>query len=578
MSPFGKLATKFLCTFLCIISILLLTSCSLSGPIKRVHNKPVKAPEGQQNFRSPIIDTDISTFDPAQATDMNSVTAIDMVFTGLVQENDHLQVQPQLAQSYEASQDGLTWTFHLRPHLTFSDGSLLTAQDVVYSIDRALSPQISALNGVSLTYLGLIKGASERMSGTLSTIIGSGVIAQDANTVVINVTNRTAYFLQALTYPTSYVVEKKVIDQWGLKWTDHLSDNKGQGGSGPFKVQSYSHGTGIVFVSNPDYYGKQPQLKQVAFPFIKDTATSYLEYQSDQVDETLIPTADFPKSSVLTDQFRHVPQLWIFYYGLNYLVKPLDNTKIRQALDLAINKDVIAQSIWGGQYLPTNHIVPEGMMGYDPALTGPAGSGTKGNPTLARQLFNEGLHEEGLTLSTFPTIKFTYSNASIDTSSEVTTVIQMWQQVLGITSIKPDPIDSTRLISAISNTSNNASLQIWKVDWIADYPDPQDWITTQFSANSPENNMNYGQNHSTEALQQQSLQIDMALADQIINSTNRLSAYNQIEQQLLDDVAWLPMQQVMLNYLLKPYVIGVVDNAQSLVPPDDWGNIYIAAH
>ena len=570
-----KRIPQFLTSFLCLVIMLFLAACGTNG----TSTSTTKAPANQQIFREPIIDSDITTFDPAQATDLNSAAAIYMVFTGLVAENDKLQVQMQLAQSYETSTDGLTWTFHLRPNLKFSDGTPLTSADVAYSFDRALSPQVANLSGVSLTYLGLIKGAAERVNGKIPTIIGTGIQTPDASTVVIHVVKSTAYFLQALTYETSYVVEKKVFEQWGLKWTDHLADNGGQGGDGPFKVLSYDHSTGITFVPNPNYYGPKPQLQKVIFPFIKDTNSSYTEYQTNQIDYTPIPTAHFLQDQTKKNQFHKVPQLWINYYGLNYLVKPLDNLKIRQALDLAMNKDVIAKSVWSGTYTATNHIIPQGMPGYNPQLTGPDGkASTGGNTAQAKLLFNEGLQEEHMTLAQFPVMKFTFSNAHQETGNEVTTVIQMWQQVLGITTIKPDPVDSSKLFSETTQTTNNANLQIWKVDWIADYPDPQDWISTQFDKGASANNDNFGQNHATDAAQQQALQPQMEQADVMTDPTARMAAYNRIEQQLVNDVAWLPVQQVTTNYLLKPYVVGVVDNAEDLTPPDDWGSIYIATH
>ena len=579
MRSHRKLKAQFLSSFLCLAIMLFIAACGngSTGNAKN-SNKPAKAPDSQQVYRSPLIDTDIATFDPAQATDLASIQAIDMVFTGLVEENDQLQVVDQLAQSHEVSSDGLTYTFHLHPNLTFGDGTPLTSRDVAYSIDRALSPAIYASNGVSLLYLGLIKGASERANGKISTIIGSGIETPDDNTVVIHVTQNTAYFLETLTYPTGYVVEKSLIDKWGDKWTDHLSDN-GAGGDGPFTVQKYDHSTGITMVPNPKYYGPKPQLKRVELPFIKDDNTNYLEYQAGQVDNTTIPTANYQQAQALTNQFRKIPVLGIYYYGMNYLVKPFDNIHIREALDLAINKDVIAQSIYGGQVVASNHIVPKGMPGYNANLTGPEGvASTKGDPVKAKQLFQQGLQEEGLTLATFPNIKFTLSNVSKDAANEVTTVIQMWNQVLGITSIKPDPVDKNKLFSSITNTTNNSSLQLWRVDWFADYPDPQDWITLQFAKGESDNNMNYGQNNSPDATQQQAAQQQMLQADSMSDQTARMQAYNQIEQQLINDVAWLPVYQATTTYLLKPYVIGVVDNPQINTPPADWANIYIAAH
>ena len=570
---------RFLISLLCLVTMVLLAACGNGNSTGPTSSKPAAAPKDQQIFRSPDAVNDIVTFDPGQATDLASIGAINLVFTGLVAENDQLQVQPQLAHDYSVSSDGLTWTFHLRPNLKFSDGTALTSQDVAYSIDRALSPTIYNLNGISLTYLGLIQGATDRTTGKLSSMIGKGITTPDANTVVLHVTTRTAYFLQALTYPAADIVEKSVIDKWGLKWSDHLSDNGGQGGDGPFKVSDYNHSTGITFVPNTSYYGPQPQLQKVQFPFVKDTSTNYLEYQANQVEETAIPNANNAQASALTNQFHKVPQLAINYYGMNYLVKPFDNIKIRQAFALAINKDVIVQHVLNGQAIATNHIVPKGMPGYDSNLTGPDGvAGTKGDPAKARALLTEGMQEEHLTLATFPTIKLTYSNASTQNKDEVTTVIQMWQQVLGINAVKPDPVDTSTLFKEISNTTNNTSLQMWKADWYADYPDPQDWITLQFDKGMASNNMNYGQNKSANATQQQALQQQMEQADTMTDNDARMKAYNTIEQQLVNDVAWLPMQQVITTYLLKPYVIGIVDNAQSLTPPNDWGSIYIAKH
>ena len=98
--------------------------------------------------------SDIKTFDPALSTDVNSIEAIDLVFTGLVQFDDNLKIQPQLASSYDLASDGLKWTFHLRPNLKFSDGTPLTSADVVYSINRALLPATKSVVGP--VYLALI--------------------------------------------------------------------------------------------------------------------------------------------------------------------------------------------------------------------------------------------------------------------------------------------------------------------------------------------------------------------------------------------------------------------------------------
>jgi peptide/nickel transport system substrate-binding protein/oligopeptide transport system substrate-binding protein len=261
---------------------------------------------------------------------------------------------------------------------------------------------------------------------------------------------------------------------------------------------------------------------------------------------------------------------------MNYLVKPFDNIKIRQAFALAINKDEIVQAIYKGTAIPTNHIVPQGMPGYFAGLTGPAGvKGTAGNATLAKQLFQQGLQEEGLTTATLPPISITYaSGGGADYRNELAAVQQMWQNVLGV-SVKINDVDRVKLINDIFSSNNNAKgLQMWAYGWLTDYPDPQDWLTLQFDNGSQNNSMNYGQNKSTNAALQQQTQQAMEQADINQNQTTRLQQYNTAEQQLVNDVAWLPMYQIVATAARKPCLVGFVDNAELLVPPDDWGSIY----
>src|SRR5258707_1401699 len=207
---------------------LLLAGCNSGSSATSPSSNLSPASKQQQIYRMGIVDNDITSFDPGIATDKYSVDAVLMVFTGLVQLNDQLQVTPQLAASYELSNDSLTYTFHLQHNLKFSDGTLLTANDVAYSLDRALSPAVAQANGVTATYLGAIKDSDKRLNGKKKTLIGDSIVVGDTSTIALTLSHPTPYFLKALTYPTSFVVEKSVIDKWGTKWTEHLSDNGGQ--------------------------------------------------------------------------------------------------------------------------------------------------------------------------------------------------------------------------------------------------------------------------------------------------------------------------------------------------------------
>ena len=201
----GKKINKgFLPTKLALIAMLVV-ACEGGGGTSNVTPTAAttKAPAVQQILNLPLSVSDILTFDPGLASDQASVDAINTVFTGMVQLNDQLQVTSQMATTWTSSPDGLTWTFTLKSGMKFSDGSPLTSADVVYSIDRALSPQISNRSGDALTYLGLIKDSDKRSAGKIPSLINDSLLTPDANTVVIKLNQATAYFLQALSYPAS---------------------------------------------------------------------------------------------------------------------------------------------------------------------------------------------------------------------------------------------------------------------------------------------------------------------------------------------------------------------------------------
>src|SRR5213082_87703 len=334
MRPSKKLITTLLPTFLALMGMLLVscgTTSSQSTGTKASPDKQVVNMAFQTKF------SDIKTFDPALSTDAPSIAAIDLVYTGLVQFNDKLNVVPQLAASYSEGSDGLTWTFKLKPNLKFSDGTPLTSQDVVYSIDRALQPANKSV--VAPLYLALVKDSDKLNAGKIKTIIGDSLLTPDPNTVVIIANKKASYFLDALVYSTSYVVEKSLVEKYGANFTDHLNEG---GGDGPFKVQTYTHGKNIVFVPNPNYYGPKPQLTKLVYPFYNKADSMYAAYQAGQVDLTGVLSANLAEAKKLpNNQYHQVPQLWINYYTMNYLVKPFDNIKIRQAFELAIDKDLI---------------------------------------------------------------------------------------------------------------------------------------------------------------------------------------------------------------------------------------------
>ncbi len=551
----------------CLLA-LLLSGCSLFGGNTVKQARLVKAPANKQIYTVPEVDVaDFDTLDPALAHDTVSTSAIQMLYTGLVSLNDSLQIQPQLAGSWSQSIDGLSWTFHLKSKLQFNDGSPLSAKDVAYSLDRALQPGTKST--VAPLYLGLLKDANLLLAGRISTLIGDSILIPDQNTVVLLTSKRSSYFLAMLTMPCSYVVEKSLIDHYGAQFTDHLSEG---GGSGPFKVAKYIHGQQIDFVPNPHYATTRPQLQHVSFVFYHSINDAYQAYQNNKVNSSGIPLALFSKVQHRKD-FHQIPQLWINYYTMNYRAKPFDNIHIRQAFALAIDKVALTQTVWQGTELPTNHIMPQGLPGYNPQLTGPDGTqGLQGNANRAQALLHQGLQEEKL--SSMPTISLTYASDVPHLNDEVSSLITMWQKVLNVT-VTPDPVAYMTLLDKVTaSTNNNNGLQFWALSWVGEYPDPQDWLSLQFGQGEPDNNMNYGQNTGSTAAQQTTTQQLLASADTINQAQTRLQSYQQAEQQLVNDVAWLPIGQVTNTFLRSQDIVGIVDNAQNIVPPDDWAHIY----
>ncbi|MBV9232372.1 MAG: peptide ABC transporter substrate-binding protein [Chloroflexi bacterium] len=523
-------------------------------------------------FRYPLKTPDVQTFDPALAADADSIRVVDTMFTGLVQLDDQLRVRPQLAASWEQSPDGLTWTFHLKPGLTFSDGSPLTSHDVAYSIDRALQADLKS--PTSPTFLRDIQDADQLLAGKISTIINDSIQTPDNRTVVILTKKAAAYFLYTLSYPCSYVVEKKLVERYGNSlFTNHLNEG---GGAGPFLLVQHIQKQEIDLKVNSHYYGPKPRLNKIIFTFYQDEYSSYDAYQSNHLDFTELNSGLFTTNRLRTD-FHRYPLLEMVYFGMNYATKPFDNIHIRQALELAIDKDYIVHTVTRDKVLATNHLIPLGMQDYNPNLTGPAGiESTHGDLTEAKLLFQQGLREEGWwSVAQMPPIKISYPNDASDARDSVADIIQMWHNAFGITATI-NPLSDRDLARGVANATNNPDgLQMWRASWKAVYPDPQDVLELSFGKDESNNNVNYGHNRSTDVFRQQNIQQMLAEDDVEQDQQARVRSYQYIEQQLVNEVAWLPMWQRTGNYLLKPCVQGIVLNALELIPPDDWARIDI---
>ncbi|MBV9615446.1 MAG: peptide ABC transporter substrate-binding protein, partial [Ktedonobacteraceae bacterium] len=476
----------------------------------------------------------------------------------------------QLAQSHQVSSDGLTYTFTLRSGLKFSDGTPLTANDVAYSLNRVLLP---ATKSSVTNYLDLLKDYDKVTAGKIPTLIGDSIIVKDPTTISLVISKRAAYFLESLTYSTGDVVQRKLVDKYGAKWIDHLEEGAG---SGPFEVQSYGHTTSLVLVPNPNYYAFKPKIQKIIYTIGSDRDSNYKAYQAGQYDVAAVPPALDPVAKTKPG-FQLVPALASRYIGMNYLVKPLDNIKIRQALDLAINKDLIIARVIGSVVTPSNHIVPNGIPGYNENLTGPDGvAGTAGDQAKAKALFQQGMQEEGYSsVSQLPSLTLNYNVSYQAGANTINAIVAEWKQVLGIT-VKTVGEQSDQFVQDEDTNFGSKKLQMWYGNWGADYPDAADWLTLFFGKDASHNGFNYGQNTSSAATEQQAVQAEMAQADEEQDAAKRIQLYQDAEQKIVNDVGWITTYQSSYAYSVNPKLQNFKLNSLGSIATSDWANIYFA--
>jgi oligopeptide transport system substrate-binding protein len=551
--------------------------------------------------------------DPAAVSYAADSTFTSMLYSGLVTYAPDLTVVGNAATSWEIDATGTIYTFHLRPDMHFSDGTPLTATDFAYSINRALDPHFCDVldaqayppsgglcpPGLSSGYLGHIVGAAAWSGGTGSPINGVGnnprtsVNVIDPLTLQIRLDSPIAYFLQALTYPFSYPVEKKLVDRYpGGMWVQHLDEG---GTNGPFKVAQYdasSKPQRIILEKNPYWeqtWGKKLTLQRVIRPLYASVDDEYKDYRSGKYDYTDVPLQSYFTARGQSD-FNEVPVLLETYFGLNFDQPPMNNLQVRQALSLALNKQLLVDRVENGGAIPTNHIVPKGMPGYNPGLLTPGSDPTQsltGNQAEAQQLL-KAARDTCATLNpitgqppaecpfiTGPSpqpILIHVSSRNATRIAIATFAAQQWNTVLGL-NIQVAPTDPAEIRKHISVP--NGGYQMWIIGWLADYPDPQDWLSLQFLSNTEPNKTN---GNNVTDIRNADLDTLLKQADVERDQTKRMALYNKAEQIVVNQVPWIPYEQAKLFWRMRPWVRGFGLNPLGMMVDIAWPNVYIASH
>ncbi len=472
--------------------------------------------------------SDPPTLDPHLAGDTTSAGIIVEVFGGLATINGQLEVVPDLAESWDVSGGGLTYTFHLRDDIEFHDGRAVTAEDVKWSLERATDPATEAPT-VSV-FLGDIAGVNDKLEGNASNISGVKVI--DQRTISITADAPKAYLLAKLSYPTSYVLDR-----------NNLEGNDGwfkqPNGTGPFLLDEYIPGELIRLTANKNYHLGAPYVDDVLH--ILSGGDALLMYENDEIHVTGVSLTSLdaildPANPLSADVQRSPPSFSTYFMGLNALKPPFDDKNVRLALNYAIDRETISETLLRGLLVPANGVLPPGFPGYDPNL-----GGYEYDAEKAKRLLSESKY--GSNMDEFPDIVLSLPGsfgASVGPPTEA--ILAMWQETLGI----EVEVQQTEWATYLQDQHEGRFQMYGGSGWVADYPDPENFLDVLLHSESVDNHTNYANPEVDRLLEQARTEQDQA---------KRFDLYNQAEKLIVADAPWVPLWHGDSGYvLIKPYV------------------------
>ncbi len=545
--PYSRLSKCFPATFLLLSALLIILAACGGSSTTTPTTSGTPSLASNQVLTFPNVGTqDIGVLDPAQGPDANSGIAVGMIYTGLVKFDKNLNVVPDQA-TWTTSPDNKVYTFTLKQGITFSDGTPVTAQAYVYTLTRALLPEVKS--PIATFFLGLIVGSDEVNNG--KTRILAGVKAVNDSTLQITLKQPAAYFLQIMADSIAFPLNHKVIDQYGqTDWVNHAAGNGI--GTGPFMVKEWDHNVKMVLAPNPQWYGAKTKLTEVDMLFVNNPSTAFKAYQAGQYAFVWnIGAQDLTVAKGMpgyTSQSLLQTDLLFF----NNKMAPFDKAAVRQAFAYATDKETLASAIFKGSAVPAPTIIPPGMPGYQPNYQGLAYGRSKALAALQSAYPD---------VSKVPPITFSYPNSQVS-QSEASVLQQMWQSALGI-QVKLVPVE----LNAYNTETANHQVQFGFTQWSADFPDPYDWLALNLLSSAANNSGNWNNPQFDQTIMQ---------AEQATGNA-RIQLYNQAEQIAITDVGWLPIDHQALSAIIPTWVQGVSLNNIGLYF-GDWSNVYLVQH
>ena len=479
-----------------------------------------KEPADTLRMRLP---TDPPTFDWTLATDNISKEVIAQIHEGLVQQDENAKIQPALAESWAVSKDGKTYTFTLRQGLKWSDGQPLVAQHFVDGWERLLNPKTAAEYAY---FLFDIVNASEYQAGKESDFAKVGVKATDDRTLVVQLKSPVAYWIQVPTFWVTFPLRKDVVAKFGDKWTEPGKIVT----AGPYVVTAWERDSRIEATKNPNYYdaGAHPTMpNKIEFRVVKEDTTAITLFDGKQLDIV----RDLPPAQINAlaqrPEFVSSPYYRGFYVGFNIKDPLVSDVKIRRALGMAIDRELIGKLL-PKMATPDSSWIPPGLLGYKTER------GVKFNAADAKKLWDSIPNKPSK-------LDFWYDQREIN-KLVAENLQNQWKVNLGI-----DVTLQTQEWKVYLKTLRAKAPAVWRMGWGADYPDP-DTFMNLFKCDSGNNFTGLCSKKYDELVSKAAASSDEAA---------RAVDYDTAQKILLEEeVAIIPLFTVTNMHMVSPRVAG----------------------
>jgi len=465
-----------------------------------------------------------TTLDPALITDVQGGGIAAKLFNGLVRFNENLDLVPDIARSWKLSDDHVTYTFRLRPDVRFRNGRKITAQDFKYSFERVLAPATKA----PLTWvLDRIEGANDFMAGKTGSV--SGIRVMNDHTLVIKLQRPFGPFLSLLAMTTTYVVPREEVERLGQDFGTHPA------GSGPYVLTEWKHGQHIVLTAREDYFEGKPKLTGIYYRVIPEDLTAVLEFETGHLDVLQIPSSEYKRYTTdpaWRDQVHGRPGLNSYFLGLNCTRPPFNDIRVRQAVNMAVDRKHILNTVFEKRGVPAIGPVPPGLWKSRVLLQNR--EGYEFDPDKAKNLIREA-GVEGKTIKIY-----------ITADPEVLDIIEVVQSYLAQAGLKAEIIQLDW--SAFKQAVNEGEPDAFWLSWWADYPDPENFLFPLFHSAS------VGSSGNRTRCIDPELDRMIEVAQQTMDDKLRYRLYRQAEDRIIKNAPWLFMWHKADYFVIQPWV------------------------